>query len=66
MRRVFRVLILSSKPLFTQKAASQSFPGRTTVSEILLSLTPFGVDAQPANTNTRKSAMRIATPMTFP
>jgi hypothetical protein len=32
----------------------------------LLSLTPFGVDAQPANTNTRKSAMRIATAMTFP
>jgi hypothetical protein len=66
MRRVLTVLILSSIPLFTQKATSYSSPGRTVVSTILLSLTPFGADAHPAKTTTRKSALRMATPMTFP
>ena len=64
MRRVFSVLILSSKPLVTQKAASRSLPGRTIVSEILLAVTPLGVDAHPANIITiRKSEARMVTAM---
>ena len=64
MRRVFSVLILSSKPLVTQKAASQSLPGRTIVSEIVLSLRPFGADAHPANIITirKREARMVAAP----
>jgi hypothetical protein len=59
MRRVFSVLILSSKPLVTQKAASQSLSGRTIVSEIVFSLRPFGADVHPISITTKKSEVRM-------